>query len=789
MANPTLDQYSKAIEQVRTLKELDYVPFMGGMDTYHKVDQLPLAGYSYIQNMRPLRPGFAQRNGCVKLHTTADATNKVMNLYMFSKGKQSENHFLAQMSDGDILEATANPPTVTTGPFGSAVHTSSSPSTMLTASFSVSNDRLLYADGTGVPYINSGNNEKVTGFIVYKGAETIPSIPQKGEDYTIEVTDEDATTYADLDSLDTLANYDCVFLKTDTPANLFTWTILNANGSAAVSQMHYWNGAWTSVSAFADTTATGGATMAVTGGTTAFTMPTDMLPTYMFGQCGYWYRLSLASGVLDSDTKVSEVRYNSTWMPVQNTWDGVPVQAIEAYVYIDSTKTFNYYVSTDIEITGLTSADKVYFNSYDQAVAFYVSVGNTPNETASTTLTTKYWNGTGWSAHTNMSDGTIEDSKSFAKDAWITVTRPTDEQMSMFQSSQYFSYWYEFSFDKTITSAVGDADGGATKFSIETMPHYDLKDFGNCISLSSFQQRMSYGFENLPGFVAISAAGAPMCLNGDDYVVQEIGDGRSNKAVCQKKFYNELMVWQEEKGTDGGCLTLIEGSTTEDINKRIISTKHGTFSSKSAVVVEDVPTQSNLSVDSSGQLTQVPSNATVAFFISRDGVFSSNGKTVNCVSQKIQNHFDNTDSSDCIRRGYENEHWIDYDPIFKVIRMGLVTGSSATVPNTFLVYDISSGVWSYDSLAQPLSCHCNVEATSGQYPVLQCGGGSGDGTVYQLNVGTTDAGTAIDSYALMEFDGRGHDLNLSEMVLRFSGTCTVTPYEDGVAKTAITFTS
>jgi hypothetical protein len=139
-------------EQVSILKELDYQPIEGGIDIVREIYQLPLGGFSSIVNMRPLRPGFIKRKGCAKLNSTADGTNKVMSLYGFSKGKQSQIKFYAQMSDGDVLQATNNPPTTGTT-FGSSVYNTTDTTNMLPASWAVIDDHLLYSDGTGYPRI------------------------------------------------------------------------------------------------------------------------------------------------------------------------------------------------------------------------------------------------------------------------------------------------------------------------------------------------------------------------------------------------------------------------------------------------------------------------------------------------------------------------------------------------------------------------------------------------------------------------------------------------------------
>jgi hypothetical protein len=97
-------------------------------------------------------------------------------MFGFSKGKQSQIKFYAQMSDGDVLQATNNPPTVGET-FGTSVYNTTG--TMLPASWAVIDDHLLYADGTGYPRIFSGETEYVSNFIVYKGAAAIPDVPKK----------------------------------------------------------------------------------------------------------------------------------------------------------------------------------------------------------------------------------------------------------------------------------------------------------------------------------------------------------------------------------------------------------------------------------------------------------------------------------------------------------------------------------------------------------------------------------------------------------------------------------
>jgi hypothetical protein len=271
-----------------------------------------------------------------------------------------------------------------------------------------------------------------------------------------------------------------------------------------------------------------------------------------------------------------------------------------------------------------------------------------------------------------------------------------------------------------------------------------------------------------------------MTLNGDDYGILEAGDGRSNKVVAMRKFHNELMVWQEERGKEGGCLTLFEGYSPTTFGKLILSSRLGSMNAKSVCVVDGVLTST----------ATEEKIKTLAFALSRYGVYVTDGRTCSFISDDIANYFDPTDTTHCIRRGYESEMWMEYDSTYNVLRLGLVCGTVAEVPNVFPVFDLTDKEWYFDNLGQALSCMTEVEAASGNAPVLQLGGGTTDGFVYILNNTQDDVSTPITSYLTVELDGRGERISLREMILRVkaqsAGDLTVTPYKNGIEQTALT---
>jgi hypothetical protein len=738
--------------------------FRGGVDTVRDPALLEPGDFSMIVNMRPTHPGFETRPGQIKLHSTADGTNGVVSLHQFSKGRITERHLFAQMSDGDVLEATNAPPTVTTGVFGSEVFSGDPDSKP--AAWSVIDDKLLFSNGKDQHQIYAGDDNPVDAFIVYKGTGAIPSIPDLGEDYSTEVSDSDSDTYAILNSLSTLSDYDCLFIMTNVRAKSFTFTLPDGynNDNAAVLAGAYRksDNTWASLADFVDGTSDG--TKAINkSGTITFTLPTDDITKYMFGRCGFWYRFSLSSGSLDASVRVSEVTYAADWQSIENVWDGVPVNIIEAQVYIAAEGTYRTYAASNIDLTDLTTGDIIYFSTYDPIEGYYVDVGETPS-TAAVSMTVKGHNGQEFTTV-----GAIEDaSEGVIRSGWVTFARMTVHPVQ-FNRTQYYAYWYAIE----ITGTMTDDDSGVY-IGLRTMPYFDIDDLGKSICSMTWKGRAVYIFDKWPNTLHISAKNQPMVLNGDDYAILETGDGRLNPITTMRKFHNEFMVWQEERGVEGGTLTLFEGYSPATYGKLCLSSRIGSFNAQSAEICDGVMTSTATDEEIK----------TLAFFLSHDGVCMSDGKTVRVISDFIQNYF-NPKKSECIRRGYESRMWLKYDKGFNILRIGLVSGTTATECNIFPVYDLVDKTWTFDELGQELACMAEIEAASGGSHIIQVGGGTDDGTVYLLNTTNADVAVAIESYAMMELDGKCDVISLEEIILRLksgSGTATVTVYEDGVAQ-------
>ena len=304
------------------------------------------------------------------------------------------------------------------------------------------------------------------------------------------------------------------------------------------------------------------------------------------------------------------------------------------------------------------------------------------------------------------------------------------------------------------------------------MPYFNINTdyYKNCQTVTTWDQRVWFSFND--NYLYGSAKFRPMTLNGADVAIIPTGDHRSNKILCTRRFYNSVFIWAVEKGTDGGfCGILQPGETARRYGYQDVSSTIGIMNSKCAVVLEDVNME-----DFNKEVPIV----TGAFWVSKQGIYKSNGNFITNISGGIANYFDSS-KSEYIRAGYENEHFFEYDSRYGILRLGLVSGNSATKPNKFFAYDFSTGDWLEDVLAQAISSLIEVEAASGDIGILQYAGCQ-DGYVRRVNVGNQDDGTDITSNVILSINGRGKKLILNELALRWkaqaSGDITVTTAVD-----------
>jgi hypothetical protein len=519
--------------------------------------------------------------------------------------------------------------------------------------------------------------------------------------------------------------------------------------------VYYWKNdhTWAAVSGLSDGTSAASTTLAQTGAVT-WTFPTDLMPKYAFGSCGFWYQIRF-SAQLDATVRISMATFTAPWQSLQNVWNGAVQYGVE--VHVEGSGTYEVYAAGAVDIDSLTAGKKVYVAFTDPVEGIYLDPGGTPTTTGNSIATLKYWDGDSWVSVGTPTDG----SSGLSQAGWVTFPRCAAQPLQL-HTSIYSAYWYEI----TWASAMA-AD---TVIAITGAPYFDIDDLGNGACNCVWKDRACYTFDRWGSYIYVSSSDAPMILNGSDYGILQAGDGRSNRVVAMRRFYNEMMVWQQEKGVEGGCVTLFEGYSPSTFGKLVLSSKIGAMNNKSVAVVDGV-----LTATASDE-----SIKTLAFFLSRYGVCVCDGTSISIISDDIKDYFDPVHTN-CIRYGYENEMWLEHDPMDNVLRIGLVSGATATLPNVFPVFDLVTKTWSFDTPAQELSCLATIEPGSGQAPIVMVAGGVDDGTIYQTNYGTADVSTAIRAFIEMVLNHKGRVINLRELLVRMgsqpSGSIALVAYE------------
>jgi hypothetical protein len=693
----------------------------------------------------------------------------------------------------------------------------------------------------GVQITFAATTGHTSGDTWYLEAHAIDVVPENGEDYTFNVNDERADTFAELDSLDTLANHDALFICTEIPASKLNFTFItgSTNDNASVMSVHYWKDTsgsygWTAVSGLSDGTDVSGDTMKQDGSVTWTASPTSEVPHYMFGRNGYWYRLTF-SAALDSDVQVEECSYESTYQAIDNIWDGVfntPAEVMQERAGDDVQKMYKRIQSpASINMSKFPSGDYIYVHSLDRLVGFYIDPGLTPNVlsakatglqtidgganedilkslgevfgregfAAGMTVTTagfssdasnnfsavirsvsnsqmnfptgtnssdetdtdatvtfsqnafiedvEFWDGNSWTSVSNLVDGT----RGMSQHGFVTWQR-NSAQKSQFKQSALHIYVYRLKMNSDILPNIN--------ISLETLPYFDMDELPFGVSNGAWKQRAVYSNGNQN--IYITAKGRPMVLNGSDFAVMEAGDGRSNEVVALRPFYNELIAWQIEDADSGGCTTLFEGFSPQTFGKVILSTRIGCLNAKSAAIIDGA----------TAFVTNRDNQQTMAIWLSRYGVYMTDGRVVTSISEPIRNYF-NPAQSECININKRERMWLEYDSGERVIRIGLVTGSNTNV-DTFPVLDLLSMTWSFDTYPSTNEPGCFTEVvpdTGTNTPLIQITGGATDASIKQSNyqkndVDETNTDIAIECLADVEFDGEGGIVALERLYLR-----------------------
>ena len=776
-------------KQTMVINQAGVVPAAGGVNTDWDKAQLPLGTYSDAKNVRLHGTGFRIRPGLERHHTTD--LGKVMSLFSYKRGEK----FFAQLSDGDVYEATDNPPATTAGAFGSLVVDESAldgdtDGQALPGSWSTLREHVLLSQGATQHLAYPGTVAKPVK-IMFKGSTTDPGrMPYTGQDITNILIDPDSTKVTPTLTW-TVADYDALYICTEFPATDFIIDL----GTAAVGatkdlDFFFFDGDdWVEQT----TGLTDGTTGFASDGTIVATMAGrvadgDELPTVMFGRAGYWYKIELNSTTAVESITFKSIQYEGDFRPIENVMDDIPAYAVECQVEQASGTEWTTYAASYVVIDALAIGDYVYIATTSKPFALYLDPGSTPNANASTITAVEVLSVDGaWDAAANVEDGTT----GLKNPGFITWDRSSvDQHQGAFNGSLNHMYWTRF---KVASAAVS----ATVALSVTALFHYDISDLGESGRVSTtWKDRGLFTFSKFGRDIYVSKKYRPNTLNGSDYAVLTPGDGRDHDVTAMIPFYNELMVFQKEEGTPGGCITLFEGYTPDTFGRLVLSTKLGTFSAQSVCIVD-----ASVNTTRTTDVTQ-----TQVAFISKYGIFMTDGRTIQNISGPISNYFDPEKAQyiDTDFAAGDLPHWISYDRQGNCLRVGLRTKASSTnSPDAYPVFHLDTGDWTFDEYEnQSVTAFSEVTAETGTIDSLQyCAGiDLNDSTqlVYRC-IATNDYdehadGTkdAIVAALQIEFSNGANLLQINELSIRSSSsedyTLTKTVYENGVVDTSETET-
>jgi len=787
-------------------------PVSGGVNTEWDPAQLPLGSYSNVENVRQHGPGFKLRPG-LNVRNSLTLASPVISMFSYGPSKR----VYSQHADGSIQMATRLPPaqayneTWGTEVWDSDASLLKSDGDVIPGSWSEYREAVIHSNGKDQHLIYPGKDARpsqiqyapslaapahymlesgmdarqVQDFMTDPGAKT-------RHNYYIEIefdSDSGLAICTDFPAYEFNFKFSAPCIWTPVHLKWYAYHGLGTTGPTCWIEMTTGvtdnTAKWTQSGTVVQTQAGRNTDM----GVLTYEQITEM-PSYHFGRTGYWYYFAFQNELQKTSfLKFDSISYTGPWMPLQNVPNGQKDYAVE--VQVDDSTDQTVYPGDTVDITAMASGTYIYAGFAEKPMHLYIDP-TSPNTATGKTLTVEVPHyRTGWSTWYKT-----DNTGGFEFRGWVSMARTWRryyQQMKRSINGSLELYWVRMKLNAAVT-------GGSTILSIQGVSEHDnievMGQSGYCSTV--WKDRGCFTFSRLPRDIYVSAKYRPNVLNGDDFAILTPGDGRYNQVTAMLPFYNELMVFQSEEGSDGGCLTLFEGYSPETFGKLVLSTRLGTFNAQSVAII-----------DGSKQTTRTTDvTQTQVAFISKYGVFITDGRTIKTISEPIQNYFD-PENDEYIRTIFGDggdskaiQHWISYDRQSNVLRLGLITGkSSDDFPDVFPVYHLNTGEWTFDVYpSHRPTAFAEVTAATGNVDSLQfmaaCEPDDSDVMVYMCVSGQdwdmnpyadpTGSGTkeAIQGKLRWEFSNGGNYVEIKELVLRASTisdyTLTKKVYENGV---------
>lgn len=421
------------------------------------------------------------------------------------------------------------------------------------------------------------------------------------------------------------------------PATAIKFYVSTANATSNTLYARYYNGStWDTITILSDTTRVTGKSFAQTGIVTWDSTALTPQKRYLEGYYLYWYEFYIDAG----SAVISHATLNMPFQNIIDLWDGA-FNSISAAYKVATTTTdivlnINEYSyqslddSTYAEVHGLTANTQYIELGFAQkATGVFIAIpSGYENTTASTVMTLSYWNGSSYESVGTIADGTSSSGISLSKSGVVSWTNSNVALEAMKSVEGGFPlYYYKISFDQNL-AGVGTSCRIYYTASIPT---------ANQVSSYTFPihaaDRLMLGCEKSGdrNAMLISAQNAPDVFNGLDSFKIKFGDNNDLTCGCtifaqySANVYNFVIVF---KKNETWSLSWQESTSGILWNRYKISPTVG------------CPSPMTLKVASVAFDKNVNQTKVLAVWRGAQGIYVTNGQAPLCVSDDINDVFD-----------------------------------------------------------------------------------------------------------------------------------------------------
>ena len=724
--------------------------------------------FSILTNLRYVDNHPESVRGMNKINTTAiNGTSNPRSVFHFRKSQPPETHILVQCygttgTASTVFDSTFAIPYAgtsgtagTSGVFSSAVWTDSTAGTggaQQRGQFSdAPNGQLAYCNG--IDNCLWGGAEIQCGAFIHSGAAGNGGTSGTASTFSYDYSDRMINLKTDAENIVTLTkgtdgntNLQIGSVRLLQGVKLYVQTANSSSGTgggtSGTAIVRYWDGSAEQGLTITDNTSIGNVRLAQTG-TITFSSTVDIAKLrYLEGRLLYFYHLIFTG--LATNTALYYATLNAPFQNLYDLWDGTP-RRIAAYykfttVYTDSALNVrnDEYVESDTDTSTYSDLSslaafsepnnclEIGFTERQTGIFFDLPDGHV-NTTASTAASVDYWNGKQYLTVGTITDGTSENSKSFAKSGVITWNNTSlSSELKKSINNGYPLYFYRIRFNQALSSTVRlyyVAGMSATK----KITGYSFPVHANdrlMLGCNNYERKNSF---------LISAKSSPDVFNGIDSYEVDFGDdkpltcGSGIFAQYSSNLFNMVLVFKATETWSLSWIEQIDGTIWERFR---ISPYIG------------CPAPQTLRVASVGFDNDINKTKLVAIWRGNNGIYMSNGQSPLEISEDIKDVFDQTKTTHVNLSMIANEYsFIDH--YLMEYHWLWASGTNVTLDKEY-VLDLRRWGWEEIDRATGNRLQCGVSVTDidGNHYAY---GFIDPGYMIRLEVGTTFNGSDITS--------------------------------------------